>query len=40
MSSEMALISCSECDLMASDQVTACPHCGAAIAKKATAFQV
>ncbi|UFQ99424.1 OB-fold protein [Pseudomonas wenzhouensis] len=31
----MALITCYECDRMASDQATACPHCGAPIAKQA-----
>lgn len=36
----MALINCSECDRMASDQAAACPHCGAPIAKQAAAVQV
>lgn len=36
----MALINCSECDRMASDQAAACPHCGASIAEKAAAVQV
>ena len=30
----MALINCSECDRMASDQAVACPHCGAPIAEQ------
>lgn len=29
----MALINCSECDRMASDQAAACPHCGVPIAR-------
>ena len=36
----MALINCSECDRMASDQAAACPHCGAPIAKQAATVQV
>lgn len=35
----MALINCSECDRMASDQAAACPHCGAPIAKQAATVQ-
>ncbi|HBO7921128.1 TPA: hypothetical protein L5C37_005422 [Pseudomonas aeruginosa] len=36
----MALINCSECDRMASDQAAACPHCGAPIAKQTAAVQI
>lgn len=36
----MALINCSECDRMASDQAAACPHCGAPIAKQAATVQM
>lgn len=36
----MALINCSECDRMASDQAAACPHCGAPIAKQTAAVQM
>ncbi|WP_049269406.1 OB-fold protein [Pseudomonas aeruginosa] len=36
----MALINCSECDRMASDQAAACPHCGAPIAKQAATLQM
>lgn len=36
----MALINCSECDRIASDQAVACPHCGAPIAKQAAAVQM
>lgn len=36
----MALINCSECDRMASDQADACPHCGAPIAKETAAVQM
>ncbi|EOZ4792144.1 MULTISPECIES: OB-fold protein [Pseudomonas] len=35
----MALITCYECDRMASDQAAACPHCGAPIADQAAAVQ-
>lgn len=36
----MALINCSECDRMASDQAAACPHCGAPIAKLVAGVQI
>lgn len=36
----MALINCSECDRMASDQEAACPHCGVPIAKQAATVQM
>lgn len=36
----MALINCSECDRMASDQAAACPHCGAPIAKQTATVQM
>lgn len=36
----MALINCSECDRMASDQAVACPHCGAPIAKQTATVQM
>lgn len=36
----MALITCNECDRMASDQAAACPHCGAPIARLAATAQV
>lgn len=35
----MALITCYECDRMASDQAAACPHCGAPIAKQPVPLQ-
>ncbi|MGU1251456.1 OB-fold protein [Pseudomonas aeruginosa] len=35
----MALITCYECDRMASDQAAACPHCGAPIAQHAAAVK-
>lgn len=35
----MALITCNECDRMASDQAAACPHCGAPIAKQTATAQ-
>ena len=35
----MALITCNECDRMASDQAAACPHCGAPIARLAATAQ-
>lgn len=35
----MALITCYECDRMASDQAAACPHCGAPIAKQVATDQ-
>ena len=36
----MALINCSECDRMASDQAAACPHCGAPFAKQTATVQM
>ena len=36
----MDLITCHECDRMASDQAAACPHCGVPIAKQAASAQV
>lgn len=35
----MALITCNECDRMASDQAAAYPHCGAPIARLAATAQ-
>ena len=35
----MALITCYECERMASDQAAACPHCGAPIAKQPAPVQ-
>ncbi|WIX01166.1 hypothetical protein QK899_11530 [Pseudomonas sp. AR5] len=36
----MALITCYECDRMASDQAAACPHCGAPIAEQPAPVQL
>ena len=35
----MALITCYECERMASDQAAACPHCGAPFAQHAAALK-
>ncbi len=35
----MTLITCYECDRVASDQAAACPHCGASIAKQPVPLQ-